>query len=145
MKKALLASMSVLALFFAVACQGPVGPAGPAGTSVQGVAGPTVYLTDSSGNRYYSGGTLDLGFLNTALYASATPVSYALWNNTGGSLMINSMTIVGGEYDVVASGSESFSVWNGSSETLPEIAVSTSLPLAHLLHFEIQDSYAINT
>jgi len=133
MKKALLASMSILALFFAVACQGPAGPAGPAGTSVQGVPGPTIYLSDSSGNRYYSGGIVDLGML----YRSSgipTPVSYALWNNTGGSLTIKSMAVVGGEYDgeLTVGGPESFAVWNGTSETLPEIVVPTPLPVGVL-------------
>lgn len=82
MRKAILASVSVLALMFMISCTGPAGPAGATGASgATGSPGPNLYLTDGS-TRIYSGGILNLGsLLNGTTVGTSKPLS--LFNNAG--------------------------------------------------------------
>jgi hypothetical protein len=127
MKRLAIMALALLGLSLLASCKGPAGPSGDIGAQ-----GPSVYVVDSSGNRFYSGGTIDLGFLPRGPGGLQSKFStYSFANKTGGLL---SIAQVGGKYISEVSGefiglrgSSGVFATLGGAETLQEISVWTDL------------------
>lgn len=81
------------------ALMGPEGPAGPAGAAgadgtagADGVPGPSVYLRDADGFRYYSGGEIYLGYSDSGNPDTVTALEMV--NETAAALTLTASPVI---------------------------------------------------
>jgi len=144
MKRVALAAALLAALALVISCRGPVGPAGKDGVAgAQGIPGPSLYLADAAGVRYYSGSAIGLGLIDGSWNNPPTlPVlvskQLSLVNKTSGTISFTAsdqskkVKFVDGYYLSSYMDGSSYTV---NDSDIPEITVSsqpatatTSLP-----------------